>query len=87
MVSEKAICRYLQRSHFSRKKLSYIAAQRSEELRAKFLADTAMYNQEMLVVLDECGCDKRPTMRKFGYSSKGSYCMYTTVEYYRQFSN
>ena len=72
VVSESAICRYLQRSHFSRKKLSYTAAQRSEELRAKFLADIAVYNREMLVVLDESGCDKRHTMRKFGYSLKGS---------------
>ncbi len=29
VVTESAICRYLQRSNFSRKKLNYIAAQRS----------------------------------------------------------
>lgn len=71
-VNEFAICRFLQRSNFSRKKLSYIASQRSQVLHKEFLAGCSLYSTEMLVFLDESGCDKRLTMRKFGYAMKGT---------------
>jgi len=70
-VSESAICRYLQRCNFSRKKLNYVAAQRSEELRSKFVEDCSLYNRDMLVFLDESGCNRRHAMRRFGYALKG----------------
>ena len=72
MVSESAICRFLQQNNFSHKKLHFVASQRSEEIRAKFIGDCSLYGVEMLVVLDESGCDKRHTMRKFGYALKGN---------------
>ena len=78
-VSESAICRFLQRNNFSRKKLSYVASQRSQVLRQEFLADCSLYSPEMLVILDESGCDKRLTMRKFGYAMKGT-SVATTID-------
>lgn len=48
-VSESAICRYLQRCNFSRKKLNYVAAQQSEELRSKFVEDCSLYNRDMRI--------------------------------------
>jgi len=71
MVSESAICRFLQQNNFSRK-LQFVASQRSEEVRVEFIGDCSLYSVEMLVVLDESGCDKRHTMRKFGYALKGN---------------
>ena len=70
-VTESAICRFLHRQNFSRKKLTKIASQRSEELREKFLIDCSAYEPEMLVFVDETGCDRRSAMRRFGYSLRG----------------
>ena len=70
-VTESAICRFLHRQSFSRKKLTKIASQRSEELREKFLIDCSAYEPEMLVFVDETGCDRRSAMRRFGYSLRG----------------
>ena len=36
-----------------------------------------LYSPEMLIFVDETGCDRRDAMRRFGYSLKGtvqSYC-------------
>ena len=70
-ISESAICRFLHREKFSHKKLTKIASQRSEELREKFLIDCSAYEPEMLVFVDEMGCDRRSAMRRFGYSLRG----------------
>ena len=70
-VTESAICRFLHRQNFSRKKLTKIASQRSEELREKFLIDCSAYEPEMLVFVDETGCDRCSAMRRFGYSLRG----------------
>jgi len=70
-VTESAICRFLHRQNFSRKKLTKVASQRSEELREKFLIDCSAYEPEMLIFVDETGCDRRSAMRRFGYSLRG----------------
>ena len=50
-ITESAICRFLHRQKFSRKKLTKIASQRSEELQEKFLIDCSAYKPEMLVLI------------------------------------
>jgi len=55
MVSESAICRFLQQNNFSRKKLQFVASQR-REVHAEFIGDCSLYSVEMLAVLDESGC-------------------------------
>ena len=70
-VSESAICRFLQRNKFSRKKLHMVAKQRNEQLRLSFISDCEIYSSEMMVFVDETGCDNRDSMRKFGYALKG----------------
>ena len=67
-ISESAICRFLHKNNFSHKKLQRVARQRSEDLRAQFYSDCSLYSPEMLVFIDETGCDRRHGMRKFGYS-------------------
>lgn len=70
-ISESAICRFLHRNNFSRKKLTRVAKQRNEELRSQFRSDCSLYSADMLVFIDETGSDRRHGMRKFGYSLVG----------------
>ena len=70
-ISESAICRFLQRNNFSRKKLHNVAKQRNEELRSSFVCDCEIYSPEMMVFVDETGSDNRDSMRKFGYALRG----------------
>jgi len=70
-ISESAICRFLHKNNFSRKKLQRVARQRSEDLRAQFTSDCSLYSSETLVFIDETGSDRRHAMRKFGYSLVG----------------
>lgn len=70
-VDVSTICRFLKRNNFSRKKLSYVASQRSAELRGQFLSDISVYDPDMFLFIDESGCDRRDAMRRFGYSLVG----------------
>ena len=38
---------------------------------AKYMADISVYDPDMLVWVDESGCDRRNTIRKYGYSIRG----------------
>lgn len=41
-------------------------------MRAKFMADVSIYNLSMLVWIDESGCNRRNSIRKYdGYSIRG----------------
>ena len=57
-VSPSTICRLLKRYNFSRKKLQFIATERNPNYRAAFIAEVVSYPREMLVWVDETGCDK-----------------------------
>ena len=48
-----------------------VAVQRSDALRARFMADISTYDPRMLVWLDETGCDRRNTLREYRYSLHG----------------
>lgn len=70
-VSEATICRLFQRYGFTRKKMRSSALQRSAQLRGALMAHTILYTRDMLVWVDESGCDNRSTIRKFGYAING----------------
>ncbi len=70
-VSVSTICNFLHKSGFSRKKLSVVALQRSEEIRAQYRLEVSIYKPEMMVFVDETGSDRRAAMRRFGYSLTG----------------
>jgi len=74
-VWPSSICRFLKERNFSRQKLRMVAAQQDDDLRAKFACDVASYEPEMLVFLDETGCDRRNSLRKYGYSLRGKPAM------------
>jgi len=58
---------------FLPQKLSNIARQQNAQQRAEFQTDCELYSPEMLVFIDETGCNRRDSMRKFGYALKGKY--------------
>lgn len=71
VASASTICRTLKRLGITRRKLKYVALQRSEILRAAYQAEVSMYNSDMFVFVDESGCDRKDATRKFGYSLRG----------------
>lgn len=70
-VSTATICRTLRFMGCSRQVMRRVAIQRSDALRARFMADISIYDPNMFVWLDETGCDRRNTLRKYGYSLRG----------------
>ena len=61
--------------NLSRQKLRMVVAQRDDDLWAQFVCDVASYEPKMLVFLDETGCDRRNSIRKYGYSLRGKSAM------------
>ena len=70
-VSIPTICRTLKRMGCTRQKIEHIALQRSDQLRGGYMADIAIYSPEMFVWIDETGCDRRNSIRKYSYSMRG----------------
>ncbi len=70
-VGVATICRTLKFMGCTRQVLRHVAIQRSDSLRAKFMAKICMYDPSMFVWTDESGCDRRNSARKFGYSLRG----------------
>ena len=71
LVSEITILRALKSMGCTRQVIRQIPIQRSEMMRAKFMAEISVYDPSMLVWLDESGCDRRNAIRKYGYSVRG----------------
>lgn len=55
----------------TRQSMHHVAIQRSDMLRARFMADILVYDPAMPIWIDETGCDRRDTIRKYGYSIRG----------------
>ncbi len=48
--------------------IRHVATQQSEERFARFMAEVSVYDPAMLLWIDESGCDRRDSIRKYGYS-------------------
>lgn len=70
-VSVPTICRTLRFMGCTRQSMHHVAIQRSDMLRAKFMAEISAFDPAMLIWLDETGCDRRNTVHKYGYSVRG----------------
>ncbi len=68
--SISAICKLLHKNRFSRKRLTYRALQRSQELRSQYLSEISVYEPQTLVFVDETGTDKKNALRRFGYAQR-----------------
>jgi hypothetical protein len=71
VVVPSTVCKLLGKFGFSRKKIQHIALQRNLSQRASFIANISCYPKEMLVWVDETGCERRDLLRKYGYSFRG----------------
>ena len=70
-VSVPTICKTLRRMGCCRRVIRHVAIQQSEEQRARFMADISAYDPAMIIWIDESGCDRRNSMRKFAYTIRG----------------
>jgi len=70
-ASSSTICKTLKFMGCTRQCMHHIALQRSDTLRAQFLATISIYDPSMIVWLDESSHDRRNTIRKQAYSFRG----------------
>ena len=57
-VSLSTICKTLQLMGCSRRVIRHVALQRSDQLRASFMAEMSAYDPGMFIWIDESGCDR-----------------------------
>ncbi len=70
-LDESTICRFFHAQGFTRQKMQLIAKQRDELKRASYAIELSVYKPEMLIFLDETGCDRRNALRRYAYSWRG----------------
>ena len=51
--------------------MQLVASQMDPDLRAQFITDVSLYGADTLIFIDETGCDRRDTLRRFGYGVRG----------------
>ena len=71
LVSVPTICRTLKYMGCTRQAMHRVVLQKPDALRACFTAEILVYDPHMLVWIDETGCDRRHSTRKYGYSVRG----------------
>ena len=71
MVHKSTICRTIQHLGLTRKKITQVALQHSEDLMFEFMAEISSFHPNMIVWLDENGSSRRNSIRSYGYSFKG----------------
>lgn len=69
-MSLSAICKFLHKNGFTRRRLTKVALQRSEKERQQYVCDLSVYKPEMFVFLDETGSDRRMPCDALGTVSK-----------------
>ena len=70
-VALSTICVFLKKCGFTHRRLRLSAIQRDSFLRLQFVSEVSLYDQDMMIFLDETGSDQRNAIRKYGYSIRG----------------
>ena len=70
-VDCSTICRTAKRMGLTRQKLKKISIKQSDAKRAEYMVGIEAFDPEMLVFIDETGCDKRNLVRQYGYGVRG----------------
>ena len=65
------ICRTIKRLGMTRKKLGFVAIQRCDIQRARYLSQILDFDPKTLIFIDETGSTRRNEVRKYGYSLCG----------------
>ena len=71
LVSVSTFCRTLKYMECTKQALHRVVLEQSDALRAQFMAEISVYDPDMLIWIDETGCDRRHSSRRFGYSIRG----------------
>ena len=73
MFLNRQFAGYSEKNGLTRKKICMVAAERSPEYRALYMATVLSFPREMLVFVDETVSDAHNYIRRFGYSLHGLY--------------
>lgn len=65
------ICRTVHRLGMTRQRIKRLSLRRCEIKRAEFWAEMAAFDTDMMLWVDETGCDRRNSLRKYGYGIRG----------------
>ena len=66
------ICRAVRKLGFTRQKIQHIALQQSEAEQIKFIVEVmAVFHHSLILWIDETGCDRRNSLRKYAYGIRG----------------
>ena len=71
IVDTSTICRTLHRLGMTRQRIKHISLRQSQDRRAQFIAEMAVFDVSMLLWIDESGFDRRNSVRKYGYGIRG----------------
>ena len=68
------ICRAVRKLGFTHQKIQHIALQQSEAEQIIFIAEVmAVFHHSLTVWIDETGCDRRNSLRKYAYGIRGEH--------------
>ena len=70
-VAASTVCRTVHHLGMTRQRIKHLSIRQSEIKRAEFWAEMTAFNTEMLLWVDESGCDRRNALRKYGYGIRG----------------
>ena len=70
-VDCSTICRTAQRLGLTRQKMKQVAIRRSDILQAQYMVEMEAFNPHTLVFVDETGCERRNSIRWYGYGLRG----------------
>ena len=70
-VDVSTICRSLHKIGMSYQKIKHFSINRCEVKRARFWAEISNFDPNMIVWVDETGCEHRNSLRKHGYGIRG----------------
>ena len=59
-----------------------MALQRDEQLRSQFVSDVSVYNPDMIIFLDESGCDKRDYMKNCTHALPFDAILFIVINYF-----
>ena len=71
VVDVSTICCTIRKLGLSRQRITHIALQQSEVKRVEYVAEMSAFDPSTIVWIDETGCDRRSTLRYFGYGIRG----------------
>ena len=71
-VHASTICCTIREQSLTHKRVRTIALQQSEARQIQYMAEISLFHPDMLIWIDETGSDRKNSIRKYGYSLRGT---------------